>query len=141
MNTIPINVESVRRMRRQHSPEFKTEVILACLRPGMSMAAVALAHGLNANMLRSWVREYEREHGPRANLPVVTPNSRAANAMPSFVPITFKEPAMASPGASPTPPAGPDIRVEVRRGSSAVVVNWPLEGATSCAAWLREWLR
>ncbi len=48
------------------------------------------------------------------NLFVVCDASTALSSrLKSFVPITFKEPALALPGASPTPPAGPDIRVEV----------------------------
>ena len=34
-----------------------------------------------------------------------------------------------------------DIRVEVRRGAGCVTVNWPLEGAASCRAWLHDLLR
>ena len=34
-----------------------------------------------------------------------------------------------------------DIRVELKRGSVTAVVHWPVESASSCAAWLREWLR
>jgi transposase-like protein len=41
-----------RRRRRRHTAEFKTTVIEECLRPGVSIAAVALAHGLNSNLLR-----------------------------------------------------------------------------------------
>ena len=44
------------RQRRRYSVEFKVEAIKAC-KPGISMAAVALANGLNANMLRKWVNE------------------------------------------------------------------------------------
>jgi len=33
-------------------------VIEACLRPGVSVAGVALANGLNANYLRRWVKEH-----------------------------------------------------------------------------------
>lgn len=40
------------RQRRRHSPEFRASVIQACLQPGVSIAAVALANGLNANMMR-----------------------------------------------------------------------------------------
>lgn len=43
-----------RRRRRRHSAEFKAMVVQECLRPGVSMSAVALAHNLNANMLRKW---------------------------------------------------------------------------------------
>lgn len=44
------------RQRRRYSVEFKAGAIKAC-KPGISMAAVALANGLNANMLRKWVNE------------------------------------------------------------------------------------
>ena len=40
------------RTRRRHDAEFKAQVIAACLQPGVSLAAIALANGLNANMLR-----------------------------------------------------------------------------------------
>ena len=53
MNTS--NGYTARRRRRKHSSEFKAKVVAACRKPGMSMAAVALAHGLNANLLRRWV--------------------------------------------------------------------------------------
>ena len=33
--------------RRVHSPEFKAQVLGECKRPGASVAAVAIAHGLN----------------------------------------------------------------------------------------------
>ena len=48
-----------RRRRRTHSDEFKATVVAACLQPGVSNAAVALAHGINANLARRWVREAE----------------------------------------------------------------------------------
>ena len=44
-----------RRRRRTHSAEFKAKVVAACRQPGVSIAAVALANGLNANLLRRWV--------------------------------------------------------------------------------------
>ena len=41
----------------------KRELICRCLHPGVSLAGMALAHGLNANLLRKWVVAYAREHG------------------------------------------------------------------------------
>ena len=38
-------------VRRTHSPEFKARVLAACRQPGASIAAVALAHGINANVV------------------------------------------------------------------------------------------
>jgi transposase-like protein len=37
-----------RRRRRRHSAEFKAAVIQECMTPGVSIAALALAHSLNA---------------------------------------------------------------------------------------------
>ena len=34
-----------------------------------------------------------------------------------------------------------DIRIELKRDSASALVHWPVESASSCAAWLREWLR
>lgn len=59
MNTYGVDLMG-RRRRRRHSAEFKAAVIQECRKPGVSMAAVALAHGLNATMLRKWVVEVER---------------------------------------------------------------------------------
>ncbi|WP_353885777.1 transposase, partial [uncultured Microbacterium sp.] len=45
------------RRRRRHSDEFKAKVVAACRQPGVSIASVALAHELNANLLRRWIHE------------------------------------------------------------------------------------
>ena len=45
------------RGRRRHSDEFKAEVVRACRVPGVSIAAVSLSYGLNANMVRRWLVE------------------------------------------------------------------------------------
>ncbi|CDS51846.1 hypothetical protein [Polaromonas sp. CG9_12] len=43
---------------------------------------------------------------------------------------------------APMAQALPEIRVEVRRpGAATVTVNWPVQYASECAAWLRECLR
>ena len=51
-----VSVALPSRRRRRHTPEFKARVIAACLQPGVSLAAAALANGLNANLLRTWVK-------------------------------------------------------------------------------------
>lgn len=42
--------------RRVYPPEFKQQIIDQC-QPGISIAGMALAHGLNANLLRRWILE------------------------------------------------------------------------------------
>lgn len=43
--------------RRYFSKAHKEAVMAKCLAPGASLAAVALANGFNANLVRKWVRE------------------------------------------------------------------------------------
>ncbi|WP_068808249.1 IS66-like element accessory protein TnpA [Thauera phenolivorans] len=39
----------------RRSPELKQAIVAACQAPGASVAAVALAHGVNANLVRKWI--------------------------------------------------------------------------------------
>lgn len=41
--------------RRYFSKAHKDAIVAKCLAPGASLAAVALANGLNANLVRRWV--------------------------------------------------------------------------------------
>ena len=114
-----------RRRRRLHSDEFKADAVAACTQPGVSLAAVALSRGVNANLLRRWVREAElrmtpkNQAQPEATLPTPAP----------FVPLQTPAPVVK------------DIRVELRRGPTAVSVSWPAEAACECALWIKELLR
>lgn len=41
----------------RRSPELKAAIVAECLVPGASVAAVALAHGVNANLVRKWIEK------------------------------------------------------------------------------------
>ncbi len=41
--------------RRYYSPELKTQVIQECRQVDASIARVALAHGINANIVHRWL--------------------------------------------------------------------------------------
>lgn len=43
-----------RKSSRRHSAELKSQAFQACSEPGASTAAVALAFGINANLVRQW---------------------------------------------------------------------------------------
>ncbi|WP_420177328.1 transposase [Kerstersia gyiorum] len=45
------------RRRRSYTKQYKAELAAQCLQPHVS---IALANGLNANLLRRWVEEYKR---------------------------------------------------------------------------------
>lgn len=114
--------DSKRTGRRRHSSDLKSKVVVACAENGASVAQVALAHGLNANLVHKWRRQ-------AGGVDVVAAAVRQADA---FIPMTL------APNAAR--PAG-DIRIELRRGASAVSVTWPLAAAAASAAWLRELLK
>lgn len=111
------------RRRRLHSDEFKADAVAAASQPGVSMASVAMARSINANLLRRWVRE--------AEMPPTKSLAEAVPAASTFVPVQL-------PG--PAAPAS-EIRIEVRRGTTAITVSWPLAAAADCAGWMRELLR
>ena len=119
-----------RRRRRRHSAEFKAAVIQECLKPGVSIAAVGLAHGLNANMLRKWVIDAEHK--------VVSPMTAAAKPMPDPPPMP---PPTFVPLALPAPVVDGEIRIELHRAGTTVKIVWPASAARDCAAWLSDWLR
>ena len=64
--------------RRTYSRQAKRALVQMCKAPGVSVAGLALAHGINANLLRRWISQHEATQGdssaePRAALlPVMT---------------------------------------------------------------------
>ncbi len=110
-----------KRSRRRHEDELKVKVLSKCGAPGASVAQDALAHGLNANLVHKWRRQAGSDR-PGVTTPEMT----------TFIPVTM-------------PPAATavvdDIRIELRRGTLAVNVTWPLAASAQCAGWLRELLK
>jgi len=70
-----------------------------------------------------------------------TQNFETVQPQQAFVTVTIDEPAPVPPIPISTPPAAPDIRIEVQRADARIVVNWPLAGSACCAAWLSGWLQ
>ncbi len=87
------------------------------------MAAVALANGLNANLLRTWVG---KTNGTAGAVGAMEPSE-------GFIALPL--------ATEPEPAGSTDIRIELRRGSTTITVSWPAQAAGDCAAWLRDWLR
>ncbi len=70
--------------KRMYADQFKAELVRQCLVPGASVSATAMAHGINANLLRRWIvlhREQGHAGAPvPALLPVNVQGSGAASA-------------------------------------------------------------
>ena len=81
--------------RRTYS-KAKQALVQICLRPGVSVAGTALAHGINANLLRRWMTRYvagtkggnEARSGV-ALLPVSTPPSAMRSSPDAFIELSF----------------------------------------------------
>lgn len=96
VNTISDQRGIPSRRRRLHSDEFKADAVASCMQPGMSMAAVAIAHGVNANLLRRWVREAElRPPGIVLDKPTAR-GMQTPEAKPLFVPVSLPSPVPAA---------------------------------------------
>ena len=115
--------------RRWHSKEFKQSAVAACRAPGVSLASVALERRINANLLRRWVKTAEAKAAAAAASIVQTV---AADAAPTFVPVKVARP-VSGDGDAP-------IRITVRKGSTQVVVEWPITSPAACVGWLRDLL-
>ena len=92
--------------RCRYDPRAKRELVEAALRPGVSVAGLALRYGINANLLRTWMRRQERRPKMEADREAVAP-------LPAFIPVVAakaaREPAL--PGVVVGLPNG--IRIEL----------------------------
>jgi len=123
-----MEIQKPGRRRRHHPEEFKQAVIEACCEPGASVAGIAMANGVNANQVRRWMRERGIE--PPTRRVAMRVLETAPVVAPAFVQLPM------APAA-----ASEDIRIEIRRGNTAIKVDWPVQASSDCAAWLRDWLR
>ena len=140
--------------RRRHGAEFKAKVLADCDEPGASISGVALAHGLNANLVRQWragrgaklvgmaVTPPAARKAPR---PTGVQASSLVSVNPEFVAIAMPAPPKTTSGASTDPSeptrsstADPHIHIELRRGPLHLNVRWPTSAADDATAWLRE---
>ena len=116
-----------RRTHRTYPPQFKAELVAACQQPGASIAALAMQHGMNANVLHRWLKEHQRSgrhqleaHSRAAALEMTSP-------LAAFIPLQLPA---AAPQSDPR-----EIKVVLRRGTLSMVVTWPVSAAAECASW------
>ena len=115
------------RTHRTYSAQFKAELVAACQQPGVSIAALAGQHAMNANVLHRWLKEHQRSgrhqlaaHSPAAALEMTS-------SLAAFIPLQL-------PAATPQPEAR-EIKVELRKGALSMVVTWPVSAAAEFAHW------
>lgn len=85
------------RVRIHRTAEFKSRLVKLSLEPGASAAGVAVAHGVNPNLLRRWVKE-----------------SGSLVATPSFVPVRIAS--VAADQVHSPPGKAEQLEVRMARG-------------------------
>lgn len=76
----PLEIGRGRDGRCRYDPVAKQELVQSCLQPGISIARKALDHGVNANLLRKWIKQYQasaRDNKADDSVPT----------LPAFVPV------------------------------------------------------
>ena len=117
------------RRRRRHTEEFKAQIVAACLQPGISTAAIALANGLNTNLVRLWVKGYRENHLP---LPGVAPVTERVAETTTLVPVALQDAGTEASG---------NLRLDLRRGPLSVQLSWPVAQAAMLGQWLKDLLQ
>jgi transposase-like protein len=82
--------------RRTYSREYKLEVVQECSARGASLAAIALSHRINANLVRRWVVQHRA--GRLGAAPMLLPVTVAASG--ALNPATYAAPTHGSGGAT-----------------------------------------
>lgn len=127
------------RRRRTYTRQFKAEMVAQCLQEDVSLASLAVEHGMNPNVLHRWVTEHERYGHHCLSDEDLPPHQQAALAVSApqaatrFIPVPFSPPSQSVSNES--------IHLELKRGTSTVNISWPVSAAAQCADLLREWLR
>ncbi|RQS06479.1 IS66-like element accessory protein TnpA [Burkholderia sp. Bp8998] len=65
--------------KRRFDRRTKQRLVEACLESGASVAGLALRHGVNANLLRKWIKLHQQRLAEASTLP--------SPAEPAFVPV------------------------------------------------------
>ena len=115
------NLSPVITTRRRHSAAFKRKILELIEQPGASVAAVALEHGVNANLVFKWRKaKLDRKRSPRlTHQPVLLPVS----VDPQESPLTM------TPTSEPDRTARKEGVIEVEMGGVRVLLRGSVDPA------------
>jgi transposase-like protein len=103
---LDLEVTSVSRDgKRRYSRQAKRRLVEACLQPGISVAGLALKAGVNASLLRRWIKLHQHRHGDgalsRRDMPSVQgmrsfvlaiTHNFVASSKPSWISTSLRKP-------------------------------------------------
>lgn len=110
--------------RCRYDPQVKQELIRQCMMPGVSVARMAMQHGINANLLRTWITKSQSSKAITVQRAACETAARDAQA---FIPVQVEAgasnaavamPAKACGAASKSPAVSMRIQVQLPNGIS-----------------------
>lgn len=101
--------------RCRYDRQAKDELVRRCMEPGVSVAALALAHGVNANLLRKWI--------------TLAIQRRSVGERPVLLPVTT-QPMQPIASASMSSPAPSDGAIELVLPGGTIRVRGTIDVAT-----------
>jgi transposase-like protein len=100
------------RERKSDSKSFKAQVVHECQPPGVSLTAIEMSNGINANVVRRWLPLYRDQQ---------------AVALPAFIPLKV-EPHRKTEALA---------IIELPLGQQTLTVKWPTSDPEGCARLIR----
>lgn len=116
--------------RNLYEPSAKRKLVEACLEPGVSISGMALAHGLNTNVLRKWLTRARALGAVGGDSKL----ERHAQSAPKLLPVTvLLEPTIDAPAANAAKASstlGKDAgRINIEIGDARIVVDASVNAA------------
>ena len=121
MHIMNDQVTRAKRRRRNHSPELKRELVARSLKPGASVAAIAMEAGINANLLFTW---------RRAHLGAMAAQLRTPGTAPVLLPVMLEAPSKEEGTTGPVAMSRTTGTIEVDIGRARMRLHGPVDEAS-----------
>ncbi|MFX5279543.1 transposase [Acinetobacter baumannii] len=116
------SIASLAKKRRTYSAEFKQQIVQACKAPDVSIASVALQHGLNTNLVSKWIRLIDGKLGnDRSPLP----------NKPAFIALSCSAP------LDPTPTDMLTVQITLPHSKVEIGLKWQVSEISALAELLK----
>ena len=119
-----------KKTRRRYGAQFKAMVLAQCDEPGVSVAQVAMSHGINDNVVHRWRQLVRRKQTAQS---AIVGSQSPVSQPAAFVPLALPAPE--------APQVNAEVRLDIKRGAVAMSVAWPQEALGELAGFVRELLK
>lgn len=128
LQTVIDSTPTLKKPRRNHTDEFKLQLIQQAQQPGESVAKVAMQYQVNANLLHKWIRQNKSD----------TPQSEQQT---DFLPVVLQTTPIKEETFSPTIPARKvpvRIKINPQHLGKSVEIEYEMESTTELLLLVKE---